>query len=105
MTNLISLERARREIVRLQRYVDLVEGYKVHSLETWIIKEYSITNSMVKVAALAVSKGFTYEGQPVTTEYIKSVIKGPVLDDLHRVIRSGYFKRVRAKKGKPIRFY
>lgn len=49
MSKLMTVERAKNEIKRLQEYVDLVESYEAESLENMIIKEYAYTNSIVGV--------------------------------------------------------
>ena len=46
---LIIVERAEKEINRLQKYIELVENYGADTLEKWIIKEYAYTNSIVEV--------------------------------------------------------
>jgi hypothetical protein len=48
MTKLITVERAKSEIKRLQYYVNLVESYEADTLDKAIIKEYAFTNSVKK---------------------------------------------------------
>jgi archaellum component FlaC len=49
MVKLITVKKAQEEIERLQEYIDLVDSYEVNTLDTWIIKEYALTNSIKEV--------------------------------------------------------
>jgi hypothetical protein len=49
MTKLITVDRAKAEIKRLQNFVNLVESYEADTLDKAIIKEYAFTNSIVEV--------------------------------------------------------
>jgi hypothetical protein len=101
LVKLITLKKARSEIKRLQEYVDLVEGYKVDTLEKWIVKEYAYTNSIVKVTEKAIEQGLTINGSLIDKAFIKNVIDGKATDKLHRILKSGYQQRVKAtQKGK-----
>ena len=42
-SKLITVERAEKEINRLQKYIELVENYEADTLEKWIVKEYAYT--------------------------------------------------------------
>jgi hypothetical protein len=102
MAKLITVERAKKEIQRLQKYVDLVEGYEVNSLEKWIIREYGLTNSIKKVTENAIELGYTKEGFPVGREYVTDVIKTHAKDPLHKMLQSGYERRVNLSKKRNI---
>ncbi|PKR83891.1 hypothetical protein [Heyndrickxia camelliae] len=92
-TKLITVSRAQAEIKRLQAYITLVEEYQVDTLEKWIIKEYAYTNSIAEVVKRANAKGITLD-----QSYAKSVLKGKPSDELHKMLRSGYFARLKPKK-------
>lgn len=100
MPKLITVERAEREIKRLQHYINLVDTYPDDTLEKWIIKEYAYTNSIVKVIQNANEKGLTHQDEPLTKEYVTSVISGKGNDELHRLLRSGYNARIKHSKTK-----
>jgi hypothetical protein len=95
MTNLITLERAKVEIKRLQHYVDLVENYEDDTIDKFIIKTYAITNSINKTIELANASGFYINHQELTRAYMVSVIKRTGKDELHKLIRTGYMKRTK----------
>ncbi|SDN62561.1 hypothetical protein [Bacillus sp. OK048] len=92
-SKLITVPRAEAEIRRLQHYTTLVEEYRADTLEKWIIKEYAYTNSITKVVKKANAKGITLD-----QSYAKSVLKGKAIDELHRMLRSGYLARLKPKK-------
>lgn len=85
MTKLITVDRAKVEIKRLQHYVDLVEAYDADTLDKAILKEYAITNSIDEVSRRL----------NTTKEYISTVIRRRGTDELHKLIRSGYMVRTR----------
>ncbi|OCA87860.1 hypothetical protein A8F94_08455 [Bacillus sp. FJAT-27225] len=45
----ITVSQAEQEINRLQHYLKLVNNYETNTIESWIIKEYALTNSMIKI--------------------------------------------------------
>lgn len=100
MAKLITVERAEREIKRLQHYINLVKAYEDNTLEKWIIKEYAYTNSIVKVINNAKEKGITHQGKPLEREYAIAVISGKATDELHRILKSGYNSKVKPNKSK-----
>lgn len=89
--NLTTYEKAKREIKDLQNYITLIDNYKVNNLEQFIIKNYALTNS-----SSSVIKNFNKNNPgfpPISREYILKVIKGPPIDELHRILRKGYIKK------------
>jgi hypothetical protein len=98
VAKLITVERAKKEIKRLQKYVNLVEGYEVDNLEKWVIREYGYTNSIAKVTAKAVEMGYTKDGDPVNREYVTFVINGKPKDTLHKMLKSGYQQKINPPK-------
>ncbi|SMQ75928.1 hypothetical protein SAMN05444673_2571 [Bacillus sp. OV166] len=88
MTKLMTLERAKNEIIKLQNYVTLVESYPVDTVEQEIIKEYAITNSIGKVT----------EKLKIDREFVTNVIKSRGNDELHKLMRSGYMYKTRSNR-------
>ncbi|MGG3469223.1 hypothetical protein ABES02_17315 [Neobacillus pocheonensis] len=80
MTKLITVDRAKAEIKRLQHYVDLVESFEADTLDKAIIMEYAYTNSIIKVT----------ENLNIERDYALSVIKRKGQDELHKMMRSMY---------------
>jgi hypothetical protein len=105
MVKLITVKKAKEEIVRLQEYIDLVDSYEVNTLDTWIIKEYALTNSIKEVVKKGTADGMTKQnGEPLDKAFVVSVINGKATHKLHRLIRSGYRLRIKPNK-KARRFY
>lgn len=65
MAKLITVQKAKEEIQRLQTYIELVEGYNVGTIEKMIIKEYAITNSIAKVMKNLMHQGIIVEKETV----------------------------------------
>ena len=95
---LITVERAEKEINRLQKYIELVENYEADTLEKWIVKEYAYTNSIVEVVKRINDRGFTINEQPVDKKYVTSILNGKIMDELHRLLRLGYRQRIKPFK-------
>lgn len=95
MMKLITVEKAKDEIQRLQHYVDLVESYEASTIERQIIKEYAYTNSIQEVVVRFKERGATLNGDPISKEYVTSVIKGKPSDELHKELRQGYMLRTK----------
>ncbi|PGT81582.1 hypothetical protein [Bacillus sp. AFS040349] len=95
MSKLITVNKAEKEIKRLQHFVALVENYEANTLDKWIIKEYAYTNSVREVVSRADRKGMD-----IDQEYAKSVIKGKPNDELHKILKSGYMARIKPNQKK-----
>lgn len=88
MSKLITLERAKSEIKKLQHYANLVENYEADVFKKAIIKEYVITNSVIKRT----------ENLGVEREFAISVIKKKGKDELSKLIRSMYMTRTKPSR-------
>jgi hypothetical protein len=97
LAQLITVQRAQAEIRRLQYYVNLVESYPADSLEKWIIKEYAYTNSILEVVKRANARNFTHNGFAIEREFVISILAGKANDELHKMMKSGYKRKVRRR--------
>src|SRR3954466_3171804 len=97
-SKLITVERAEKEINRLQKYIELVENYEANTLEKWIVKEYAYTNSIVEVVKMINDRGFTINERPVDKKYVTSILNGKIMDELHRLLRLDYRQRIKLLK-------
>lgn len=89
MSKLITLERAKSEIKKLQHYANLVENYEADVFKKAIIKEYVITNSVIKrTENLGVEREFA----------ISVIIKKKGKDELSKLIRSMYMTRTKPSR-------
>jgi len=101
LSKLITVERAQKEVERLQHYLKLVEEYETDTLERWVIKEYAITNSIKQIVHKAYEqKRTTHNGCEVDRQYITDVIKSKPNDDLHKILKSGYLYKTRQNRRK-----
>lgn len=98
MAKLITVQRAKDEIKRLQNYVSLAESYEETTLESWVIKEYAYTNSIEEIVNRANEKDLTHNGKLIDREFIIQVINGKASDELHRLLRSGYRLKIKPIK-------
>lgn len=83
--NFMTLDRAKKEIGRLQHYVELVEGYQPISLDQEIVKEYALTSSLKEV-----SKRLN-----VSYEKVADVISSIGKDELHKIVHTAYMKKTK----------
>src|SRR3954451_21795964 len=97
-SKLITVERAEKEISKLQKYIELVENYEADTLEKWIVKEYAYTNSIVEVVKRISDQGFTINERPIDKKYVTSILDGKIMDELHRLLRLGYRQRIKPFK-------
>lgn len=100
MTKFQTVQQSKKQIVKMQEFVDLVEAYQPETLEQQIIKEYAHSGSIVKVAEKVNSLGYSIEGRPYEGADISAVIRGKGNSDLHKVIRSGYLLKTRHSRTK-----
>ncbi|MEK5069733.1 hypothetical protein [Sporosarcina sp. FSL K6-1508] len=100
MKNLKTVEQAKKEIEKLQGFVDLVESFHPKTLEEQIIKEYAYIGSVEKVANKVNELGYSNDGQPFEKEDISNVIKSRPTGDLHKLIKSGFLKKTRHTRRK-----
>lgn len=88
----LSLFFAKRQASIFQSYIDIVENYKPHSLETAIIHEYAIQGNVVVAAEKLNEKGYRINGKTVKSGDISSVLMMSPIDDLHRIVSNQFRK-------------
>jgi hypothetical protein len=98
LTILISVEKAKEEIFRLQQYIELVENYEANTLDKFIIKEYAITNSINKTVKAVNAVGYAIYQKEVERDYVVSLLKKRGKDDLHKLVRSAYMEKTKYKR-------
>jgi hypothetical protein len=98
MTILISVEKAKEEIVKLKLYIELVETYKADTLDKFIIKEYASTNSIDKTVIAVNAAGYAIDHKEVERDYVVSLLKKRGKDDLHKLVRSAYMEKTKYKR-------
>jgi hypothetical protein len=97
---ILTVQKAKDEIRRLQDFILLVESYEGNSLEKWIIKEYAFTNSIREVVFRGNKRGLTNNGIELDHEFVKNVIAGYPKDELHKLMRANYRMKIKPNKRK-----
>jgi|SRR5699024_3555528 len=96
MKKFMTLDQAKMEVKSLNEYIELVENYEVKTLEQWIIKNYALTNSIPGVIKNSLSDACQSKiSSQISRNTISSVIKSKPQDQLHRIIRSAYLRKIR----------
>jgi hypothetical protein len=95
MTIIISVEKAKAEIARLQQYIELVETYETNTLDKLIIKEYALTNSIDKTVKAVNAAGYAIDHKEVERDYVVSLLKKRGKDELHKLVRSAYMQKTK----------
>jgi hypothetical protein len=98
LTILISVEKAREEILKLQQYIELVETYEANTLDKLIIKEYALTNSIDKTVKAVLAAGYANYHKEVDRDYVVSLLKKRGKDDLHKLVRTAYMEKTKYKR-------
>jgi hypothetical protein len=98
LTILISVEKAKEEISKLQQYIDLVENYEADTLDKLIIKEYALTNSIDKTVKAVNDVGYAIDHKEIERDYVVSLLKKRGKDDLHKLVRSAYMEKTKYKR-------
>jgi hypothetical protein len=93
LTKLITVIKAKEEVKRLNEYIEMVESYQADTLEKFIIKEYSYTNSITEIVKRLARRDIKLDGRPVEREYVTMVIKRKASDPLHRMMKSWYLRK------------
>jgi hypothetical protein len=99
MTTLISIQKAKEEIERLQQYIRAVESYEADTLDKTIIKGYALTNSINKTIELVNAAGYAKDKKEIDHAYVVSIIRKRGKDELHKLVRSGYMRKTRHSRG------
>lgn len=95
---LITYDKAKSEIERLQAYVEMIEEYQINNLEDWVIYNYAITNSMKKVVEKVAGENVIIDGRPIESTDVSEILKSKPKTELHRILRLGYRQRIKKNK-------
>lgn len=95
MRILPTVDKAKSEISRLEKYVCLAESYDEQTLEKQIIKYYAYIGSMSKTVAHLNEKRENEGLSLIELSYAKEVIQSKPADALHRMVRTRYRQKMR----------
>jgi hypothetical protein len=88
----MKLSDAKKLIVDLQYYINLVEKYQPSTFETRVIYEYALRENVNEVAKIMNELGFRVDDRKVTSSDVSAVLKQKPIDELHKIV-SKNFKR------------
>lgn len=108
MQAFLSLENAKEEIrkaeeniVKLQEFIKLVEGYEADTFEKQVIKNYAVLGSVTKVAEKLNKEGHRFENRRkyISNDITAIIQSKPTLDNLHKIMKDAQ-KRTKKKANK-----
>lgn len=92
-----SYKQVQDEINTLVNYLNLIDNYKIESIENLIIYEYAIHNSISKVIKSIKSdknnSKYYKDFYLITPANIKKTILTTPKDELHKIIKKQYLKK------------
>lgn len=100
MKLLPTIEKAKKEIEKLEAYITLVENYKEDTLEQKILKTYAYTGSIQKVKAEINTLRANENLPPVDSADISNVINSKSNDQLHKMLKTNYLRKTKGKRKK-----
>src|SRR5699024_4889052 len=94
MKKFMKLSDAKKLHSDLGDYIHLVENYDVSQLDSWVIKNYALTNSIANVIRNA--RAELHECNDVINhQFIVQVLQGKPKDQLHKIVRRGYLHKIK----------
>lgn len=95
MKNFRTLDQAKKDLLVIQHYIDLIESYEPRNLTQEIIHTYALIGNVKKTAEEMSKSGNTITPEEVTIHITSSVAPE---DLLHKLIKSLYRKRTRKNR-------
>jgi|SRR5699024_6200022 len=91
---------AKKDIISLNKFITLVEEYKVTCVKTFIIKSYAETSSVAKVIQDLNTTNYIHDlpNNISNTDFIKSILKNSPEDSLHKIVHDIYKQKSKRKK-------
>ncbi|KZZ82523.1 hypothetical protein [Bacillus sp. SJS] len=86
----MNIEQAREGIKQLERYIALVEGYQVKSLETAVIKIYAERQNVADVAVTLNEQGYRIDGRKVVTSDVSGILRNKPKDELSEIVHKWF---------------
>lgn len=89
---IIKFEEVKREIIKLQKYVDIVEAYEPDSFRSHCIKYYAILGNVNEVAKVLNEEGNRMQNRKVTSSDVSAILKSFPEDELHSLVKKSFEK-------------
>lgn len=108
MKNFRTLEQAKKDLQKIQEYVELIENYQPQNFTQTVIFTYALLGNIEKTADLLNNQNYSFDDRTIEPKDISHIItSSPTKDDLlHKQIRTLYLKKTRANRRtyKPYRY-
>lgn len=98
MKVLPTIEKAKREIQKLESYISLVENYNDDTLKEKILKAYAYTGSIEKTKLKINNINANENLSQIDSVFIKNIILSKPEDPLHKLLKSNYFLKTKGKR-------
>lgn len=97
---MLTYKKAQEEVKILLNYINLIDNYKVESLEDLVIYKYAIYNSISKVIKTVndENRNSNLNVYHITPDIVKSIIMNSPKDELHQIIRKQYLIKTRPQR-------
>lgn len=93
-----TLAQAKKQVEELKAYISMVENFDVKTAEDHIIKAYAEFGSIVKVVNKMYKEKIEIDRKPIEAEDVTNGLKQRGQNDLHRLLRTWYFKKTRKSR-------
>ena len=97
---ILVVDKAKKEIEKLQHFVNLAESYQPITLEQMVIHQYAYLGSVKKVAEKLNELGCNIDGRKIKSIDISNIIKERPKDKLHSFIKKSYTVKVKSSTGR-----
>ena len=97
---ILVVDKAKKEIEKLQHFVNLAESYQPITLDQMAIHQYAYLGSVKKVAEKLNALGCKIDGQKIESSDISNIIKRRPKDELHSFIKKSYTVKVKSTYAK-----
>ena len=95
-----TVEHAKKEVARLEAYIELVENYTDETLSKKILKLYAYTGNIQKVKA-EINSQLLKNGLPtIDSQNVTDVILGNSDDQLQKILKMNYMIKTKGKRSK-----
>lgn len=97
---ILVVDKAKKEIEKLQHFVNLAETYQPVTLDQMAIHQYAYLGSVKKVAEKLNGLGCKIEGRKIEPSDISNIIKRRSKDELHSFLKKSYTVKVKSSNGR-----
>ena len=97
---ILVVDKAKKEIEKLQHFVNLAETYQPITIEQMAIHQYAYLGSVKKVAEKLNDLGCNMDGRKIESSDISNIIKRRPKDELHSFLKKSYTVKVKSSNAR-----